>query len=163
VTARAEPPQEDAPFGSPQVAAAFARYPKHLRPRLLRLRRLVLETATATEGVGALEETLKWGQPSYLPSVSRSGSTIRIDQVKSEASQYAIYFNCRTDLVARFRELYPDTFTFGGDRSIIFGAEHSVDESALRHCISLALTYHLPKRGRGNQERSTGAVQKALR
>ena len=31
-----------------------------------------------------------------------SGSTIRIDQVKSAAGQYAVYFHCQTDLVETF-------------------------------------------------------------
>ena len=30
------------------------------------LRQLIFETAAATEVVGELEETLKWGEPSYL-------------------------------------------------------------------------------------------------
>ena len=47
---------------------------------------------------------------------SKSGSTIRIDQVKAEAGQYAVYFHCQTDLVETFRELYPE-LRYGGNRS----------------------------------------------
>src|SRR5262249_18997440 len=92
----------------PAVAAAFSSYPKGVRARLLALRKLILDTARATEGVGPVEETLKWGQVSYLTSESRSGSTIRIDQVKSEPGRYALYFHCQTNLVETFRELYPE-------------------------------------------------------
>ena len=128
------------------MEAAFDAYPKPLKPKLLALRRLILDTAKATRGVGALEETLKWGQPSYLTPETKSGSTIRIDRIKSAAGQYAVYFHCQTNLVETFRELYPDKFSYGGNRCIILNAVDDVPEPALRHCVALALTYHLNRR-----------------
>jgi hypothetical protein len=126
------------------VDAVFKTYPQPTRARLLALRRLILATAKATPGVGRIEEALKWGQPSYLTTETKSGSTIRIDHVAAE--QYALYFHCQTDLVATFRELYPDKWSYGGNRCILLCARNKVDEAALRHCIALALTYHLNKR-----------------
>ena len=130
----------------PAVDAVFAHYPKPVKAKLLALRRLILDTAKATKGVGALEETLKWGQPSYLTAETKSGSTIRIDQVKSAANQYAVYFHCQTDLVETFRELYPTQMRYGGNRSILLDAGEELPEAALRHCVALALTYHLKKK-----------------
>jgi hypothetical protein len=127
------------------VDAIFAGYPSPVKSKLLALRRLILDTAKRTEGVGALEETLKWGQPSYLTTESKSGSTIRIDRVKTEAGRYAVYFHCQTDLVETFRELYPE-LRYGGNRSILLDAGDRLPEASLRHCIALALTYHLRKR-----------------
>ena len=92
----------DAPASA--VDAIFNAYPNPVRSKLKALRRLIFDTADTTEGVGALEEALKWGQPSYLTAESKSGSTIRIDQVKAEAGGYAVYFHCQTDLVETFRE-----------------------------------------------------------
>ena len=92
----------------PAVEEVFRAYPKPLKAKLLALRRLIFDTAKTTKGVGALQETLKWGQPSYLTTETKSGSTIRIDRVKSVANQYAVYFHCQTDLVETFRELYPN-------------------------------------------------------
>jgi hypothetical protein len=129
----------------PAVTAVFEAYPKPLRSKLQALRRLIFDTARTTEGVGTLEEALKWGQPSYLTTETRSGSTIRIDQVKSVPDQYAIYFHCQTDLVSTFRELYPE-LTYGGNRSILLDAAGAFPEAELRHCVALALTYHLSKR-----------------
>jgi hypothetical protein len=106
-------------FRDPAVDAVFGAYPKPLKAKLLALRRLILETARTTRGVGALQETLKWGQPSYLTPQSNSGSTIRIDQVKSAAGRYAVYFHCQTNLVETFRELYPTQLRFEGNRSIV--------------------------------------------
>ena len=127
------------------VDAVFDAYPKPVKAKLLALRRLILGTAKATQGVGALEETLKWGQPSYLTSESKSGSTIRIDQVKAEPGQVAVYFHCQTNLVETFRELYPE-LRYEGNRAILLDAADRLPESELRHCVGLALTYHLRKR-----------------
>jgi len=133
-------------FSDPAVQAAFDAYPKPLKPKLLALRRLIFDTARTTEGVGALEETLKWGQPSYLTPETKSGSTIRIDAIKAGADRYAVYFHCQTNLVETFRELYPREFSYGGNRCIILNVDDDVPEPALRHCVALALTYHLTKR-----------------
>src|SRR6266480_2723205 len=132
-------------FSDPAVDAVFNAYPKPIKAKLLALRRLIFDTATTTTGVGALQETLKWGQQSYLTTETKSGSTIRIDRIKSAADQYAVYFHCQTDLVETFRGLYPE-LSFGGDRSIVLNAQDELPEPALRHCVALALTYHLNKR-----------------
>ena len=129
----------------PAVDGVFDAYPRPVKAKLLALRRLIIDTARATQGVGALEETLKWGQPSYLTSESKSGSTVRIDQVKAEPGQYAVYFHCQTNLVETFRELYPE-LRYGGNRSILLDAQQKLPEAAIRHCVALALTYHLGKR-----------------
>jgi hypothetical protein len=133
-------------IADPQVAAVFAGYPRRVQAKLLALRRLILETAAKTPGVGALDETLKWGQPSYLTKQTRSGSTIRIDRVKPEAGddteRYALYVHCQTTLVSTFRQLYRDELSFGGNRSILLDADQPLPKAALRHCIALALTYH---------------------
>ncbi len=60
------------------VARVFDRYPEPRRKKLIRLRQLVLDAASETEGVETLEETLKWGEPSYLTKgVAHSESTGR--------------------------------------------------------------------------------------
>jgi hypothetical protein len=135
-----------ADFSDPAVDAVFDAYPKPLRTKLLALRRLIFDTAKNTKDVGALQETLKWGQPSYLTTESKSGSTIRIDRVKSSAKQVALYFHCQTDLVATFRELYPNELAYSGNRAVILDADDELPEVPLRHCVGLALTYHLRKR-----------------
>jgi hypothetical protein len=131
----------------PAVDGVFDAYPKPVKAKLLALRRLILDTAKTTQGVGELEETLKWGQPSYLTTESKSGSTVRIDQVKAEAGQVAVYFHCQTNLVETFRELYPK-LNYSGNRAILLDAADKLPEAELRHCVGLALTYHLGKRKR---------------
>lgn len=127
-------------IGSAKVREQFDSYPRAVREKLMVLRRLIFDTAQSLDGVGEIEETLKWGQPSYL-TPSKSGSTIRIDRLRDNDG-YAMYFHCRTDLVATFRELYPTQMTYGGNRSIVFSAADKIPAKALSHCVGLALTYH---------------------
>ena len=127
---------------NPEVARVFDGYPEPVRKKMLRLRQIVLDTASETEGVDALEETLKWGEPSYL---AKCGSTIRMDWKARAPDQYAMYFNCNTSLIATFKDVYGDVFTFERNRAIIFGETDELPVTELKHCISLALTYHRVK------------------
>lgn len=133
------------PFKNPEVAALFESYSPQVRSKLLALRDLIFEIAAQTKSVGELEETLKWGQPSYLTSGTKSGSIIRIDRIKAQPEQYAIYFHCQTNLISTFREIYPRGFKYQGNRAIIFNVNEDVPAKPLRHCILLALTYFLQK------------------
>ena len=127
-----------------KVTAIFAGYPPALRSRLLRLRKLILETASETHGVGAIEETLRWGEPAY---VCKTGSPIRIHSLKSDPSRkYAMFFICTTNLVESFRTLFPNVFQYQGNRAIEFDLDNDVSIPELKVCISMALTYHLKKK-----------------
>ena len=130
----------------PTVQAVFDAYPPAVRAALLDLRRLILETAASTPGVGPLTEALRWKQPSYLTDQSKSGTTIRIDAVKGSDDAYALYVNCKTSLLESYRHLYPAAFRYEGQRAILFSAKAPPPETALRHCIALALTYHQAKK-----------------
>ena len=125
-----------------EVEKKFASYPDPIRERLLLLRQLILETATEMADVAEIEETLKWGEPSY---VTKNGSTIRIGWKDSKPEQTAMYFNCRTTLVETFKELFRGQLNFEGNRAIVFGESEEIPIVELRQCISLALTYHRVK------------------
>jgi hypothetical protein len=124
------------------VAEVFRKYPPSMRKKLMDLRNLVYEAASETDGIGEVEETLKWGEPSYLV---RGGSTIRIDWKERSPDQYAMYFHCQTKLVDTFRELYGDRLKFEGNRAIVFRKDDPVPQEILKHCIALSLTYHSRK------------------
>ncbi|SEP71971.1 hypothetical protein SAMN05428969_0605 [Devosia sp. YR412] len=127
---------------TPDVVAVFETYPAVLKDRLLVLRALIYETASDTAGVGPLDETLKWGQVSYLTQQSGSGTTLRIDRDKA-TGQPALYVNCKTNLLSQYRTLYPEAFGYDGERGVVLG--EAPDQDALRHVIALALTYHKSK------------------
>ena len=125
-----------------EVALVFDRYSAELRPKLLHLRDLILDTAANTDGVGQLKETLKWGQPSYLTHRPKSGTTIRIDHDPSVDGKYGMYVHCQSKVVEAAQMAYPTELTFEGTRAIVFHSDEPVPEHAVRHFITLALTYH---------------------
>ena len=129
------------PITNPAVAQAFEGYPPNMRRKLLALRELILRTAATTEGVGELDETLKWGEPAYLTTESGSGSTVRIDWKASKPDEYAMYFNCQTTLVETFKLLFPREFSYEGNRAIVFKESEPIPKDALAFCVAAALTY----------------------
>jgi len=135
-------------FANADVAATFDAYSPKLRKRLLALRALILDTAATTEGVGEIEEALRWGEPSYLTPQTKSGTTIRVGPVRGSNDQYAMYVNCQTSLGDTYRELYGDRLTLLGDRGFVFGMADDLPATELAHCIALALRYHADKKGR---------------
>ncbi len=123
----------------PKVANVFRNYPKEVLQQLMHLRELVLKTATEIQGLEKLEETLKWGEPSYL---TKYGSTVRLDWKVKKPEQYAIYFKCTSKLVPTFKTLYKNKFEFEGNRAIVFKIKDEIPVKELKHCIELALKYH---------------------
>ena len=126
-------------FNSLEVKEVFNAYPDDIRVKIILLRELVLKTAAEIDGIKSIEETLKWGEPSYL---TKGGSTIRMDWKQSRPNQYALYFNCKTKLIDTFNELYKDKLKFEGNRAIVFNKNDKISVQELKHCISLALIYH---------------------
>ncbi len=133
---------------NPNVAKKFQSYPEDVRQELMYLRQLILDVASGLPGTGHLEETLKWGEPSYI---AKRGSTVRIDWKASRPGCYAMYFNCNTKLVDTFREIYSESFDFEGNRAIVFRRAEPLPETELKHCVALSLQYrslkHLPLLG----------------
>ena len=140
------------PFDSPEVAAKFDAYSPIARRKLLALRELVFRTAESTDGVGKIEESLKWGQPAYVTK-NKSGSTVRIDWKKTDPNHYAMYFHCQTRLVETFRAMFPRDFKFEGNRALVFSLTDEVPQDALTVCIAASLTYHLKKKSMGRAAR----------
>jgi hypothetical protein len=140
-------PAKAAPaFQSAQVAKTFEAYPTAMRDRLLSMRGLIFEVASEHPAVGELEETLKWGEPAYLTTVSKSGSTIRIAWKAKQPDQVSIFFNCQTNLVETFRTLFPTGLLFVGKREIVLPMAQKLPRAELALCIEAALTYHLRRR-----------------
>ncbi|NRA65682.1 MAG: DUF1801 domain-containing protein [Pseudobacteriovorax sp.] len=133
-------------ISNPQVAAVFRAYPAKARQRLREIRGLIVDTATQMSEVGELEEVLKWGEPSYLTTVSKSGSTVRIDWKHRNPNHIAIYFKCTTDLVSLFKKRFKRELLFEGNRAIILSLDEDIPFEELQLCIGLALTYHRNKK-----------------
>lgn len=120
-----------------EVKNKFDSYPDHIRILLFHVRDLIFKVVEE-EVLGEVEETLKWGEPSYLV---KGASTIRFDWKQKTPDKYFIFFNCNTKLVETFRELYGNELEFQGNRAIVLNTNERIPEKAIRHCISLSLRY----------------------
>ncbi|MGH1413840.1 MAG: DUF1801 domain-containing protein [Pelagimonas sp.] len=127
-------------FPTAQVAAAFDAFPAGVRPELVALRTLILDVAADTPGVGAIEETLKWGQPSYHTAQTKSGTPLRLGVPKSGGS--GLFVHCQTRLISDFQAQFPNGFRYDGTRALLFDQGAKVPKAPLGLFISRALTYH---------------------
>ena len=128
-------------FADPNVEQVFATIPESERGGLLILRQLIFDVAAHTEGVGEIQETLKWGQPAYLTPQTKSGSTIRLGI--SKQGGFAIYTHCQTTIMSEFQNIFPTEFEYEGNRAIHFQSAQNLPLDSLKLLISRALTYHL--------------------
>ncbi len=126
----------------PKVESKFDSYPKEIKVKMNTLRDLILESASEIEHIKEMEETLKWGEPSYIV---KKGSTIRMDWKPKSPNQYAMYFNCNTSLVETFKVVYGDLFRYEKNRAILFDLHEEIPKKELKECIEMALKYHLLK------------------
>lgn len=124
------------------VAKRFAAVPEPAQSRLQEIRELVLKTAEE-EGVEALEETLKWGQPAYVPG--RQGTTVRIGEDEATGG-CKLYVHCQTTLVDDWRSQFGSSLKFEGNRAILIDANGPLPAQDLSICIASALTYHADRR-----------------
>lgn len=125
----------------PAVAEKFNQYPAAASKALLELRAEIYQVATEYD-LGKVEESLKWGEASY--SV-KGGSPVRIDWKENCSTEVNVYFHCQTRLVSTFREVYPDVFTYEGNRAFRLPIGTDWPVNTLRHCLSMALRYHALK------------------
>ncbi len=130
-----------------EVKKKFDSYPKHIKPLILQLREFVFSVAEDLN-LGEIDETLKWGEPSYTV---KNGSPVRMDWKPKSPNQYFLFFHCQTKLVDTFRELYSEVLEFEGNRAIVFHTNKNLPKKAVRHCLEMAMRYknikHLPLLG----------------
>lgn len=122
-----------------EVTAVFSAVPQPARETLLDLRELIADAAAATN-VTPITETLKWGEPAYIPP-AKTGTAVRLGWKPATPDTVRLLVNCRTSLVEQWREHYGDTLDFEGRRALVLPAAGPIPTEAIRHCIALALTY----------------------
>lgn len=130
----------------PALTGVVAAMPAPPRARLTDLRAMILEAAQSAS-VGPVEETLKWGQPAFVPP-RRVGTTIRLGWTADAPDHCALLVHCQTDLVDRWRLIYGAAFDFDGRRAVLLPVQGAMDWDALRQMAQMALTYHRDKRRR---------------
>ncbi len=123
--------------GPGDAAAVLEAQPEPARRCLLALRALVFGVARDL-GVDTLCETLKWGQPAYVPG--RGGTTIRLG-LERDGSDCMLMVHCQTTLVETWRRRFAGRLRFQGNRAILIDPEMPLPEAELKQCIADALTY----------------------
>jgi len=127
---------------NPAVESVFNKKDKPIQEKLRMLRALIIETATEIGEIKQLEETLKWGEPSFL---TKHGSTLRMDWKKKTPNQYQLYFKCTSRLVETFKEVYGSNFEYEKSRAIVFQIDQEIPLIEVKNCIKAALIYHKVK------------------
>ncbi len=125
-----------------RIKAVFDGFAQPERAHLLTLRSLIFDLATEP-----VDESLKWGQPSYA---TPSGSPIRLGVPKSGG--YAIYCHCATTLIGDFAALFGKDFRYEGNRAVLLDGPPDLEKLTL--LITAAQSYHakpplVPLRPRG--------------
>ena len=126
------------------VERAYLAMPESLQVQALELRKLILSTAGEMEATGGIEETLKWGQPSYLPLKAKVGSAVRV--AVHDDQHLGLYFNCNTTLVETFRSLFGDDLQYSKNRAVLFDIARPLPQEAIAQCVRMALYYHRDRR-----------------
>ncbi|MGC3936656.1 DUF1801 domain-containing protein [Roseobacter sp. EG26] len=116
-------------------------WPDPAQSRFADIRETVHQVAQRAQ-IGTLVETLKWGQPSWLPKRPRIGTTLRCDWQAHEPDRLALFVHCQTSLIETLRTLYPKSFTFEGTRALKLALDEPLPMDAIDHCAFLTLTYH---------------------
>ncbi len=132
------------PSPPPGVRSALDACPAAARAAVTALRALIIETAADLPEVGPLTETLKWGQPAYLTQQTKSGTTIRLGWGEDGRS-ISLFVHCQTSLIDEWRERYGDDLASFGTREVSIPTGSPLPRAPLKHCISMALTYHSRK------------------
>ncbi len=127
---------------TPEFKTKLETYPDFVRDKLKYLRKLIIETADEIPEITNLEETLKWGEPSFLTKI---GSTLRMDWKKKTPNQYQIYFKCTSRLVETFKLMFGELFEYEKNRAIIFQLDQEIPVVEIKKCIKAALMYHKVK------------------
>lgn len=116
----------------------IAGYPPGAQRLAEQIRKLVHSSALKL-GIPTVHESLTWNEPTFK---SPSGSPFRMDWKEGTPESFYLFFHCQTLLVEIYKTIYPDTFTYQGNRAIVLSLHEPYSEEALTHCIMLALQYH---------------------
>ena len=120
-------------------------WPQPVQTCFAKIRACILDAATGTRAA-PLVETLKWGEPSWLPAKPRIGSTLRVSWSDARPGNIGLYVNCQSTLAEDIRTIYPQTFDYEKHRVLWLPLDAPFPAEAVRHVASMVLLYHLHKR-----------------
>ena len=128
-------------FQNAEVHQAFDKCLPQTKQVLLTIRQWIFEIAENSGQVGEILECLKRGEPSYVTHTPKSGTTLRLSELKSNPAEYGLFVHCQTTLIGEFRVAYP-YFRYDKNRGVLFDSDEPIQTDAIKQFIYLALSYH---------------------
>lgn len=129
-------------FQSQAVKAVFGAFPASASAKLTAVRSEIFQIGKQLPEIALIEESLKWGQPSYATN-PKTGTPIRLGL--HEEDQPALFVHCQTTLVAVHRGIAPPSVKFIDNRAILLTDFDDAENAFLNTFITAALTYHMEK------------------
>ena len=127
------------PFQMPEIEAAFQGFDESARDQLLAFREMIFEIGASLDMVSRVEESLKWGQPSYAPA-PKTGTPIRLGQSKS--GEATLFVHCQTTLVGDLASLGGHDLRTVDNRAVVLPKDLTTSPELLTF-VRAALTYHV--------------------
>lgn len=129
---------------SQDIQQKFEQFHPQTKNVLLEIRQWIFEIAESCDEIGQIHECLKWGEPSYLTTSPKTGTTLRVSQLQSNPLKFGLFVHCQTSLIEEFRVAYPD-LDYDKNRGVLFDSQTPVKTNIIKQFIYLALTYHVRK------------------
>ncbi len=127
-------------FQDEKIKAAFLNFDRAARSSLLAARHLILSMTDKLDRVSSIEESLKWGQPSYAP-VPKTGTPIRLGVTKTGAP--TMFVHCQTTLVSDLEADNAHGLKTIDNRAVLLPSGDLADHPGLLNFVRLAFTYHV--------------------
>ncbi len=122
----------------------IATWSEPAQQHLLATRAILLDVADSAE-VGALEESLKWGQPAWRPRKARTGATLRLNWTADRPDKLMAFVDCKTDLASQMSTRFPGQYHNDGRRALGFDLDRPLPGDAVAQLAYLTFTYHRAK------------------
>jgi len=101
---------------------------------------MIYEICSELDNVGDIEESLKWGQPSY-GTKPKTGTPIRLGL--SKGGSPALFVHCQTTLVSDLDSNNIHGLETLDNRAVLLPKGTFWENPGLRSFVRAALTYHL--------------------
>ncbi|MGE8720984.1 DUF1801 domain-containing protein [Leptospira terpstrae] len=130
------------PIPSESLSSYYFNLSPVMLDKFMEIRNWIYEISQANDQIGEIEECIKWGQPSFLTPITKSGSTIRIGKVND--AEFALFFNCKTTIAQEIAIEFPE-LKCDGKRALYFAANQKLAKTKVISCLQKALLYHKRK------------------
>ncbi len=121
-------------IADPAVSDYFERLEPASRARLLLARAGVMKAAGTS--APPIEESLKWGEPSY-----RTGNRGKAVRINMRGEDIVLLFHCRTSIVSDIRDRFGAALEYDGQRAVILRGPAAEDAELIGDLAAHAFNY----------------------